>query len=83
MPPDSLHPEDSAYAEPHELLHNDHDWTYGPDGETSNLFTTDNFNLDGSSYHAGAMFETQLLDGSDLCFMYSTYDASNTAPAMP
>lgn len=83
MPPDSLHPEDSAYAEPHEILHNDHDWTYGPDPGTSNFFTTDNFNLDGSSYHAGGVFETQLLDGSDLCFMDSTYDASNTAQAMP
>lgn len=75
--------EERGYVEPHDLLLNDHNWTYGPDAGTADIFAADSYHLDGPSFHAGGPFDTQLLDGSDPCFMESTYDATNTALAMP
>lgn len=81
MPPENQ-PEELAHFE-HGFLSNDNTWTYAPNTETTDIFTADSLHFDGSGAHAGGPFDTQLLDASDLCFLDSAYDATNTAPTIP
>ncbi|CEJ61501.1 hypothetical protein PMG11_10034 [Penicillium brasilianum] len=81
MPPENQ-PEELAHFE-EEFFSNDNPWTHAPNTGTTDIFPADNLHFDGSGFHAGGLFNTQLLDASDLCFLDSTYDTTNTTPAVP